>query len=429
MQFDRRISFAVQWAGLCAGLWLVSVPGEARADRWPDRKGNCEQVFQDWRINGVAALRKCTRTWEMYRDVTKVDSDQRAIVQEAFDKLYQQGQRGDAVLALSALKRLGLRPTQLRPETAAIPEVKRERGHRVQGSRSGGLGMALSPDGPAPMADPEPVDEMEERPPNPRAAKAAYRDGQAAYKRDRVDEALSQFLIATDEDPTFAQAFYMAARCFARSGNARAALDYLQQMKALGSDTARRLTRKAATDTVFRRMTRAGAFKDLTGTAIVQILTGAGPEGEAEIRKWGERLTELGMAPPELGRDNNPRTNHYIYAKPGFKKQSEYIRRQLKMGMVHKRQIDWPTDFDIIIIHGRPKKVAWVDDEAEKNESESEKKKRAEEAAKKKKDEAQMASRAKMREKLQMMKMMQQMDAEQKATGAAQSEANTVLPP
>ena len=108
--------------GLPISLFL-GLPGVARADRWENEKGKCEATFKGWRTESLDRLRDCTMRWEMFRDITKVDDNTRTIVQEALEKLYQEGSERDAIMALSALKRMGLRPSNLRAKTAAVPKA------------------------------------------------------------------------------------------------------------------------------------------------------------------------------------------------------------------------------------------------------------------------------------------------------------------
>lgn len=132
-----------------------------------------------------------------------------------------------------------------------------------------------------------------------------------------------------------------------------------------------------------------------------------------------------------VAKDLNPRINTYIYTKPGFERQGENIRRILQLGLIHKRTIDWPSEFDVILVHGEPKKTAWVDDEAEKSAAKAAaEKKKAEADAKRKKEEAEAAKKAELKQKVMMMKMLQDMEAEDAASSqAAEQDPTGTAPP
>lgn len=404
---------------VCFLLLLTSV---AQADsQWDRRKGDCDQVFRSWRTTAVERIRDCVMTFEMYRDVTTVDDDERAVVQEALDKLYQEGEKRDATMALSAMKRLGVRPTKLRTETRAVPKGPAAEAVEVIDDREdrrpppGDDGMTFAPDdepapGPSAAAD---------RAPDRREAERAYKEGRRYEAKGEYAVAVSEFLIAADSDPTWAPPLYLAARCYSKMKRPRAAVEMLVRMRAINSDLARQLVHKAVKDNAFRGLRRLDAFKDLTGTATVQLLNGAGAKGVATIQRYKAELADAGIN-VSVANDRNPRNNSYIYTKPGFEQQGERIRRLLQLGLVHTRTISWPSQFDVVVVHGAAEKTEWVDDEAEvaaKNKDADKKKK--EEDAKKKQEAAELAEKDKMRQQLQMMKMMQQMNASDQAAGQA----------
>ncbi len=405
----RRVSY---WAALWGALLMA---GAAHADRWEQRKGDCEQVFRGWRTQSIDTLRDCTMKWEQFRQVSEVDADMKSIVHEAFDRLYREGDKRDAAMALSALKRLGLRPNSLRPETGAVPTVAPPPPERVVRPTPPPRkrGVTFEPEAaPAPVADDAPPAMAD-----PRRARSAYSAGKALVAQDPA-AALSEFLIAADADPTYAPPLYMAARCYVALGKADLAIDALARMKAIDSQTARSLARHAATDPSFARLRAAGAFKDVTGSASIQILNGAGDEGLDVVSSYKSTLESNGLPVANLANDRNPRENTYVYTKPGFERQGESVRRLLKLGLVHERPIDWPSPYDLIIVYGKPEKTAWVDDEAEKAGKAAAEKKKKEAAAKKKKEEEAAAKKAEMRRKMQMLKMLEQMEAEDAAQQA-----------
>lgn len=373
---------------LCAGaLALAATATTARADRWAQQKGDCEDAMRSWRTQSVDHLRDCMMNWEMYRDVTKVDEDQRNIAREAFEKVYQEGSERDAVMALSALKRLGLKPRRLREEKVAQPRVP----DRVEAPVV--ETVADAPLAPEPDVAPPPT-AAAARAPDRRSAKNSYNRGRQYMAAGQFPEALSEFLIAADSDPTFAPPMYMAARCYMKLNKPRAAVRALQQMKAINSDNARQLVRRASQDDSFGPVRNMPEFKDLTGTAVVQILNGAGNQGLDKVMSFAKRLKDAGQPVAAVANDRNPRTSTYVYTKPGYEQQGEIIRRQLQLGMVHKRTIDWPSEYDVILAYGEPKKdEVWVDDEAEKAGKAAADKKKAEEAAKKKAAEEGLARR------------------------------------
>ncbi len=405
--------------------FLLLLTNVSLADsQWDRRKGDCEQVFRSWRTTAVERIRDCVMTFEMYRDVTAVDDDERAVVHEALDKLYQEGEKRDATMALSAMKRLGVRPSKLRTETRAVPRgpaaeevpvIDDGRARRRRRPPPRDEGMSFSPDeepAPGPSA-------AAERAPDRREAERAYKEGRRYEAKRQYAVAVSEFLIAADSDPTWAPPLYLAARCYSKMKRPRAAVEMLVRMRAINSDLARQLVHKAVKDKAFRRLRRLDAFKDLTGTATVQLLNGAGSKGLASVQRYKAELAVAGIN-ASVANDRNPRHNNYIYTKPGFEQQGERIRRLLKLGLVHTRTISWPSQFDVVVVHGVPKKTAWVDDEAEvaaKNKDADKKKK--EKDAEKKQAEAAAAEKEKMRQQLQMMKMMQQMNAGDQAAGQA----------
>lgn len=409
--------------GAVAGLFLGVRP--AAADRWEQHKGDCEGVFRSWRTQSVDRLRDCVMKWEMYRDVTKVGSDQRALVHEAFNKLYTEGDKRDARMALSALKRVGLQPARLRDEAKPIERTEARREAAAEA-------VVAAPAAPVITPDPVPSTPAADRPPDRRAAVNAYQRGKIFYEQGQIPEALSEFLISADSDPTYAPPLYMAARCYVKLDKPEIAVQYLQQMKQMNSDLARQLTHEAAKDPTFAPLRGMGTFKDLTGTAVIQLLNGAGDSGAQVLADYQARLQRAGLPVASVQRDLNPRVNTYLYTKPGYERQGESIRRLLQLGLIHQRTIDWPSEYDIILVYGEPKKTEWVDDEAEKTAAQAAAdKKKAEAEAKKKKEAAAAAEKAELRKKIMMMKMLEQMNAEDEATKAAaeQDPSGGAIPP
>lgn len=381
-------------------LWLLAVLGAATTvqaqDRWESRKGDCDDVLRGWRNASLTRLSDCVMSWEMHRDVKKVDGDQKTIVHGAFDRLYQEGDHRQAHMALSALKRLGLGPKKLRDEAAPVDRSRPAVAERAAD--------------PGPEADPE-------------RAKDLYSKGVRAFKNDDVPEALAFFLDSADADPLYAQPLYRAAQAYVRLGKRQEAIDALARMKAIDSDTSIALLDRAREDPGFGDLRRSGDFKALTGLALIQILNGAGEKGRGEVQKFKGELETAGMSVGSVSDDQNPRQNTYIYSRPGFEQQGERVRRQLKLGLVHARAIDWNTPYDVILVYGTPEQTAWVDDEAEKAGKAADDKKKAEAAKARAAAEAKAAAKADMKEKLQMMQMMQELEAED-ATGAVDPTTN-----
>jgi hypothetical protein len=187
---------------------------------------------------------------------------------------------------------------------------------------------------------------------------------------------------------------------------------------------------KSTTDPVFAKLRGTEAFKALTGTAVVQILNGAGDNGTKVVRKYRTELESSGMPVANIANDRRSRRNTYIFHKPGYGRQAEAIRRRLKLGMIHKRNIDWPSEYDVILIYGaKSGKTAWVDDEAEKaGKGEADKKKEAEEKAAEEMAAKEKAAKEKMKKQMEMIKMMQEMNAES-ATGSGVDAAKGAAPP
>jgi tetratricopeptide (TPR) repeat protein len=405
-------------------LFVALLTTPAWADRWERQKGDCEQVFKGWRTQSIDKLRDCVMLWEMYRNVAEVDPDQRAQVREPFDKLYQEGDKRDAVMALSALKKLGLRPTRLRDEAAPRDDTER------QGEVVGKTPPPVVRRAPATEEAPEEVPAEPERKIDAREAKASYQRGIGHFKAGEYPEALSEFLISADSDPTYAQPLYMAAQAYVKLGKAAPAIQALARMKAMNSGLARQLIFQASSDKGFAPLYGFEAFKDLTGAAMIQILNAGGPESQVRIDEMAKQLEKAGMPVASISADRTRRQNTYLFMKPGYENQGERVRRELNLGMVHKRPIDWPSEFDVIVSYGVAGKTNWVDDEAEKvgkeggdpekKAKEEEAKKAAEDAAKAKED---------MKKKLQMLQMMQEMDAEKSATDEAKSQADVLPPP
>ncbi len=415
-------------------LVLLLTAAATANERWDRHKGDCDGVFRGWRTTAVERIRDCVMSFEMYRDVTEVDDDERAVVHEALDKLYREGDKRDATMALSAMKRLGVRPRKLRAGTGAVPEgpareavpVIEPRRARRETPREEGL--SFGPDEP-PVPGPS---EAAERAPDHREAQRAYKEGRRYEAKGQYAVAVSEFLIAADADPTWAPPLYTAARCYTKMKRPREAVEMLARMRAINSDLARQLVHKAVKDRAFRRLRRLDAFKDLTGTATVQLLNGAGAKGLANITRYKAELADAGIN-ATVANDRTPRTNNYIYTKPGYEPQGERIRRLLRLGRTHARTISWPSQYDIVVVHGVPKKTEWIDDEAEKaaKNKDADKKKKEEEAARKKK-EADEAEAAKMQDDLRMMKLMKQIKADEAAkqgAGAADPTGGAVAPP
>ncbi len=379
--------------GLCAlALCALCATPAAAQDRWDRHKGDCDSVFQGWRQAQLAALSDCVITWEMHRDAKAVDADQKAIVHGAFDRLYQEGDRRQAHMALSALKRLELRPRGLReevkPRDRSAPEVTRERA-------------------PAPKK----ID--------PVRAQRLYSDGVRAMKQGDVPEALALFLDAAESDPLYPQPLYRAAQCYVRLRKGKPAIEALTRMKNINSDVSAALIERARTDPAFTGLERSSAFKALTGRANVQLLNAGGDKGKKAVLKYKSRLEEAGIAVSSVADDARRRQNTYIFARPGFEQQGEAIRRQLQLGLIHTRPIDWNTPYDVILVYGVRGESDWVDDEAEKGGAKAAAdKKKAEEAKKKADAEAKAAAKADLKKKMEMLKMMQELEAED-AAGAA----------
>lgn len=368
--------------GLCA---LCAAPAVAQ-DRWNRYKGDCEEVFRGWRQSSVERLADCLMTWEMHRDAKAVDRDQKAIVQGAFDKVYQEGDDRQARLALNALKRLELRPRGLRED--ARPQDVSER----------------------PVAVPQ-ID--------PQRARELYSQGVRQLKSGDVPAALAMFLDSAETDPVYPQPLYRAAQCYVRMKQARPAVEALTRMKAIDSDVSAALLERARTDPAFAGLTRSPAFKALTGKASIQLLNAGGAKGKKAVMKFRSQLEEAGIEVASVAEDAKSRQNTYIFSRPGFEQQGENIRRELNLGLIHTRTIDWNTPYDVILIYGVREKSEWIDDEAEKGgKKAAQDKKKAEDAKKKAKEEEEAAKKAALKEKLEMIKMMKELEAED-AAGAA----------
>jgi tetratricopeptide (TPR) repeat protein len=421
------------WSRLAVALCLVVLgTGPAWADKWQKEKGDCEETFEQWRTESLERLRDCTMRWEMYRDITKVDDNQRTIVQEAFEKLYSEGTERDAVMALSALKRLGLRPAKLREKSVAVPKAAPapELAPVIQAPEEKRVGKSLKTARAEVEAEAE-AEAMSEatpveaaRAPSRKEARLHVQRGNSHFKSGQTMEALTAYLEACDADPTYAPPLYLTAMTYARLGKKDMAIDYLRSLKALNSDEARPLVRRAAQDPEFKALRGVATFKDLTGTAVVQILSAGGDAAKAKVDAHVKRLTEIGQPVANIGIDRNPRHNTYVYTKAGYEDQGEDLRRQLKLGMVHKRPIHWPSEYDIIIVVGSPEVAKFEDDEAEKNGQKKAEMNKAAEAAKKKQEDKERAEREKLKRRMMMLQAME--DMEQPAAPDAPQNASEI---
>lgn len=397
-----RTRHPAQW--LIASL-LITLPSLATAQEiWTRQQGDCERVLSSAPTQSIESLRRCTLTWEMYRDVTQVDADWRQLARRAFEKLYMRGSDRDAVIALSALKRLGLRPSQLRPTT---------RLQAVERTDMAPAAPTAQVERTTPLANPD-----NDITPDMLSAMLPDRDkstrhtsrGFGLLKGGNTRGALSEFLLATDADPTDARPLYGAAQAYALSRKPRKAIDALRQMKDIDSDESRRLVLRAAKDPSFRSLRAIEGFKDLTGTAVIQLLNGAEEAGEPRIKEFQEKLEKAGLPVARVATDRTPRNATIVFSKPGFSRQVEQIRRTLRLGLIHKKPITWQSKYDIILVYGQQQKKKWVDDEAEKSGAdEAAKKKQAEELAKKSEDAAKAAKKAAMKEQMEQFKMYQEM--------------------
>lgn len=379
---------------LAVGLALALCATAHAQDRWKRHQGDCEAVFQGWRQASLARLDECVMLWEMHRDVAKVGDDQKAIVHGAFDRLYQEGDRHQAHMALSALKRLNLRPRALRedakPQDRSQPAVVEER--RDEGRKAREI--------------------------DPVRAQQLYSQGVRLMGDGDVPGALAAFLDSADADPLYAQPLYRAAQCYVRLRKGKPAIEALARMKNINSDVSAALIERARTDPAFAGLERSSDFKALTGRAVVQILNAGGDKGRKTVVEFQKSLEDAGIAVSSVADDARPRENTYIFTRPGFEQQGESIRRQLQLGLIHTRPIDWNTPYDVILVYGVPKESTWIDDEAEKAGKAAADKKKADEAKKKKAEEDKAAAKADMKKKLEMLKMMQELEAED-AAGAA----------
>jgi len=384
-------------------LLLVDLSVAHAADRWTRNKGDCEDVIQGWRAAELDRLRECTMRWEMYRNVEGLNAAKKSLVHDAFDRLYSMGDQRDAVIALSALRRIGLRPRTLRDE-AKIKDVSLRP-------------VVEEPEEPA-AAEPDPA-----------AARKSYKRGVKLYKRRKNAAALAEFLNAVEADPVYAPPRYMAARAYMRLRKRQAALDSLLGLRAINSQVAKDLMERAGKDDEFRALRDKDGFKALTGVALIQILNGAGAGGKKNVIKYRDTLEEAGLPVASVANDRRTRTNNYIYAKEGFDRQAEDLRRLLKLGLVHKRTIDWDTRFDVIFIHGIAKASDWVDDEAEKSAAKAAKDKAKAEAAKKKKDKAKLdAAKKGFGDAQDGIDKAKDFDAAKEAEAAIPTDPTTVIP-
>ena len=245
-------------------LLVVDLSLAHGADSWTRNKGDCDDVLQAWRGAELDRLRECTIRWEMYRNVEALNPAKKSLVHDAFDRLYSAGDQRDAVMALSALRRIGLRPRTLRDE-AKIKDVS--------------LKPVVEEEEPAPSAEPD-----------PEGARKSYKRGVKLYKRRKNAAALAEFLNAVEADPVYAPPRYMAARAYMRLRKHQAALDSLLSLREINSQTARDLIERAGKDDEFRRLRKEEGFKALTGVALIQILNGAGAQGKKNVAMFRDTL-------------------------------------------------------------------------------------------------------------------------------------------
>ncbi|MCA9543989.1 MAG: hypothetical protein KC613_06345 [Myxococcales bacterium] len=382
-------------------------------DRWQRHAGDCDAVLRAWQAQALGDLERCVKRYEMYRPTNAIDDDERARMHAVLDKVYAEGDDRAKRIALGSMKRLGVRPRAI---------VNNEKGLRRAGTEvpvigpAAGIGADPPPNATAGGVDALAVDPnagpevFGERPPDHNEAVRQYRVGVGHYKAGQIEQALGAFLASGDADPTWAKPLYLAAICYARMGQPVDAVATLKQMKNINSDLARQLVRRAGEDREFARLRKEPAFKSLTGAAVVQILNGGGDKGAEDVRKFVETLEGKGIPVARVGTDANSRVSDYLYAKPGFEKQAERIRRVLRLGLVHQRKITWPTPYDVILVHGLPQKGKWVDDEAEKSAKKAAAdRKKAEAAAKKKEDAEAAAAREKAKADFENFKKFQEM--------------------
>lgn len=399
---------------LLAAVSLLPLGSAAAQGRWQRHAGDCDALLRAWQSQPLRDLVRCVKRYEMYRPTAEIDDDERARMHAVLDKIYAEGDRRAKRIALGSMKRLGVRPRAIQNNERGlkragtdVPVIGPAQGigaGRDPAPRETGGVDALGVD---PNAGPE---VFGERPPDRNEAVRQYRRGVQLYKAGRVEPALGAFLASGDADPTWAKPLYLAAVCYAKLGQPVDAVATLKQMKAINSDLARKLVRRAAEDGEFARLRKEPSFKSLTGAAVVQILNGGGGKGAEDVRKYVATLEAKGIPVARVGTDANSRVSDYLYAKPGFQRQAERIRRVLRLGLVHQRKITWPTPYDVILVHGVPKKSKWVDDEAEKSAKKAAAaRKRALAEAKKKDEEEEAAKRAKARQDFENFKKFQEM--------------------
>ena len=91
-------------------LVFLSLPVMAQS-RWDRVKGDCDQKFQNYQEVELDSLVMCMKFWLAYRDVNKLNAQQRRFMASVFERVLVEGKDEDAYMAKLAMTRVGFPPT------------------------------------------------------------------------------------------------------------------------------------------------------------------------------------------------------------------------------------------------------------------------------------------------------------------------------
>ena len=89
---------------------LVLASSVLAQTQWNRVKGDCEQKFQNYQQVKIDDVTLCMKFWEAYRDINKLNSQQRQFMASVFERVFVEGADNDSYLAKVAMTRLGFPP-------------------------------------------------------------------------------------------------------------------------------------------------------------------------------------------------------------------------------------------------------------------------------------------------------------------------------
>jgi hypothetical protein len=324
------VATTVLWlTALVAPASALADKSAAQADGWRSSKDRCLAAMAEPDKAEETTVQTCADLFAADAVLSGLTGPDRSKVEKGLRWLYERGNDTAARIARGGLSRLGIELPARAPRGNA-------------GSSAGGS----APERPR-------YDPPEARSAERDDADRLYKEGVAALKKKKWRQGVEALQAGLQKNPRSEKILYNLACGKANlPGQEKAAVQHLQQLADLGTDSSGDLLIKARQDEDLEPVREDPQFKAVTGYLRIQVINTCGDAGDPGVDNLMKLFDKLGHKKPDKRVDDSGLEHPVLQFKPHAKAQTGFLAEQLNDPQTRLDPMTADSKYDLVVRWG-----------------------------------------------------------------------------